>query len=174
MLSCGEKRSLAVLPLRRGLTLAILALVLAACNSELEEGMVAGDANARIEGSVIYRERMMLPPEAKIEVQFQDISQADAMASVLATAQLAPRSGPPYAFAIDYDPGRIDKRRRYALRASISVGDSLMFASTDYIDPFSGNPVEILVRRVAEPVKTSRESPGASRPSTGDAWHDEQ
>jgi hypothetical protein len=34
--------------------------------------------------------------------------------------------------------------------------------------------VEILVRRVAEPVKTSRESPGASRPSTGDAWHDEQ
>ena len=135
--------------------------------------MVAGDAKARIEGSVVYRERMMLPPEAQIAVQFEDISQADAMASVLATVQLAPRGGPPYAFAIDYDPGRIDKRRRYALRASISVGDSLMFTSTDYIDPFSGNPVEILVRRVAEPVKASRESRGDSRPPTGDAWHDE-
>ncbi len=135
--------------------------------------MVAEDTNARIEGSVTYRERMMLPPEAQIEVQFEDISQADAMASVLATVQLAPRGGPPYAFAIDYDPGRIDKRRRYALRASISVGDSLMFTSTDYIDPFSGNPVEILVRRVAEPVKASRESRGGSRPPAGDVWHAE-
>jgi putative lipoprotein len=171
MLSCGEKRSLPGLPLRAGLALAILALVLAACNSELAEVIVAGDAKARIEGSVVYRERMMLPPEAQIEVQFQDISQADAMASVLATVQLAPRGGPPYAFAIDYDPGRIDKRRRYALRASISVGDSLMFTSTDYIDPFSGNPVEVLVRRVAEPVKASRESRGDSRPPTGDALH---
>jgi putative lipoprotein len=171
MLSCGEKRSLAGLPLRAGLTLAILALALAACNSELEEGMVAEDTKARIEGSVIYRERMMLPPEAQIEVQFQDISQADAMASVLATVQLTSRGGPPYAFAIDYDPGRIDKRRRYALRASISVGDSLMFTSTDYIDAFSGNPVEILVRRVAEPVKASRESRGDPGPSTGDILH---
>lgn len=120
--------------------------------------MPAPDAVARIEGSIFYRERMMLPSEALIEVQFQDISQADAMASVLATVELAARGGPPYAFAIDYDPARIDKRRRYALRASISVGDNLMFTSTDYIDPFSGNPVEILVSRVAEPIKSRLES----------------
>jgi len=158
MLSRVTKRSVACLPWRAGPTLGMLALTLAACNSELEGGRVAGEAKARIEGSVVYRERMMLPPEAQIEVQFQDISQADALASVLATVQIAPRGGPPYAFAIDYDPGRIDKRRRYALRASISVGENLMFTSTDYIDPFGGNPVEILVRRVAEPVKASHAS----------------
>ena len=133
-------------------------LALAACDSGPEKSMFTEDAVARIEGTVVYRERMMLPPEALIEVQFQDISQADAMATVLATVQLAARGGPPYAFAIDYDPRHIDKRRRYALRATISVGDSLLFTSTDYVDPFSGDPAEILVRRVAEPVKSHLES----------------
>lgn len=108
---------------------------------------------ARIEGSVYYRERMMLPPGAEVEVQLQDISRADAMATVLATVLITPEGGPPYDFAIDYDPARIDERMRYALRATISVADKLMFSSTDYIDPFSGNPVEVLVRRTAEAVK---------------------
>lgn len=132
----------------------VLALVtLTGCGSGQENA--GGDSVARVEGTVFYRERIMLPPGAVVEVQLQDISRADAMASVLATVLLTPQGGPPYSFAIDYDPARIDTRLRYALRATISVEDRLMFTSTEYIDPFAGNPVEVLVQRVAEPVRHS-------------------
>lgn len=107
----------------------------------------------KIEGTVFYRERMMLPPGVEVEVQLQDISRADAMARVIATVSQVPEGAPPYPFAIEYDPASIDPRMRYALRATISLDDQLMFASNEYIDPFQGNPVEVLVQRVAEPVQ---------------------
>jgi putative lipoprotein len=131
---------------------------LVACGDEREEKM-AGEpaAMGRIEGSVIYRERMMLPPGFDVEIQLQDISRADAMATTLASVLLTPEGAPPYNFVIDYDPATIDSRLRYALRATISNGEQLLFTSTDYIDPFKGNPVEILVRRVPEAVR--REGP---------------
>lgn len=141
--------------------LVLLALCgLAACGNggagsdPVAAGEAAGGdgAVAKIEGSVIYRERMLLPPGFEVEVQLQDISKADAMATVMATVLLQPASGPPYPFAIEYDPSTIDPRMRYALRATIAVDGRMMFSSTDYIDPFAGNPVEILVRRVPEPV----------------------
>ena len=111
------------------------------------------DGMDKIEGVVFYRERMMLPPGAEVEVQLQDISRADAMARVLATVSQVPGGAPPYPFVIEYDAAGIDPRMRYALRATISLGDQLMFTSNEYIDPFQGNPVEVLVQRVAEPVQ---------------------
>lgn len=113
-----------------------------------------------IEGEVFYRERMMLPPGAELEVQLQDISRADAMATVMTSVLIQPQGGPPYPFTINYDPTVIDPRMRYALRATISRGDRLLFTTTEYIDPFSGNPVQIMVQRVAEPVtKAPAEEP---------------
>ena len=133
-----------------------LVAILGACGSDQGSAdLAAAGSAARVEGTVIYRERMLLPPGAEVEVQLQDISKADALASVIATVLFTPEGGPPYHFAIDYDPARIDQRLRYALRATISVGEQLMFSSTDYIDPFAGSPVEILVQRVAEPVRHS-------------------
>lgn len=138
-----------------GRVLAGLALVtLVACGDDtgtVQPG--GGGAMGRIEGTVFYRERMLLPPGVELEVQLQDISRADAMATVLATVTRQPDGSPPYAFAIEYDPASIDPRKRYALRATISRDDQLLFTSTEYIDPFQGNPVEVMVQRVAEPVQ---------------------
>jgi len=141
------------------LCLAVLACTgLLACDAEEP---ASGDGptmiTARIEGSVFYRERMMLPPGIEVEVQLQDISRADAMATVLASALLTPQGAPPYQFRIDYDPSEIHSGMTYALRATIRNDDQLLFTSTEYIDPFQGNPVEILVQRVPEPVR--REGP---------------
>ena len=103
---------------------------------------------SRIEGSVFYRERMLLPPGSQVEVQLEDISRADAPAEVLASVLITPEGGPPYPFAIDYAAPQIDQRMRYALRARIEHEGRLLFTNTEYIDPFGGNPVEILVQRI--------------------------
>ena len=154
----------AVLRLLLGTTV----LALAACGSDAPPPTQATSAEettvSSIEGEVFYRERMMLPPGAEVEVQLQDISRADALASVMATVIQRPESGPPYPFAIEYDPGAIDPRMRYALRATISLGDKLLFTSTEYIDPFAGNPLKIMVQRVAEPVDRA---PAAEQPVAG-------
>ena len=131
-------------------------LVMSGCDSQTGAVAVSetGEpAMAVVEGAVVYRERMMLPPDAEVEVQLQDISRADAMATVMASVQFKATGGPPYPFSIAYDTRRIDPRMRYGLRATISVGEQLMFTTTEYIDPFAGNPLEVLVQRVAEPVR---------------------
>lgn len=155
---------LAVLRVLLGATL----LALAACGSDAPPPTQATSAEeatvSSIEGEVFYRERMMLPPGAEVEVQLQDISRADALATVMATVMQRPESGPPYPFAIEYDPETIDPRMRYALRATISLGEKLLFTSTEYIDPFAGNPLRIMVQRVAEPVDRAA---GVEQPVAG-------
>jgi len=105
-------------------------------------------ATAKIEGAVVYRERMALPPGAEVEVVLEDVSRADAPATILATFTLKAEKAPPYPFSIDYDASQIDSRMTYALRATIRVDGKMMFTTMDYTDPFSGNPVEVLVKRV--------------------------
>lgn len=134
------------------LGLALTGLV--ACGDDGAPPAPTGESGmGKIEGTVFYRERILLPPGVELEVQLQDISRVDAMARVLATVSQVPEDAPPYSFEIEYDPGSINPRMRYALRATISQGDQLLFTSTEYIDPFQGNPVEVLVQRVAEPVQ---------------------
>ena len=108
-----------------------------------------------IEGEVYYRERMLLPPGAEVEVQLQDISRADAPASVMASVMFKPEAPPPWPFSIEYDPAQVDARSRYALRATVTRGGKLLFTSTEYIDPFAAGPVKVLVSRV----------PGSARPA---------
>ncbi len=153
----------------QALCLALFAMVgLVACGGGREHAPAAKSreesAMARIEGNVFYRERMLLPPGAEVEVQLQDVSRADAMAEVLASVMLTPQGGPPYPFVIEYDPLVVDQRMRCALRATISVNGRLMFTSDTSIDPFAGNPVEVLVRRVPEPAQAT------GMPLAGTRW----
>jgi putative lipoprotein len=146
--------------------LGISLLGLTACGGEQQslapEGESAVEAvkMAKIEGEVFYRERIMIAPDSEIEVQLEDISRADALATVMASVSFQARGGPPYAFAIEYDPARIDSRMRYALRARITSPDGeLMFTNTEYIDPFSGNPVQVLVQGMARPTPVPEPEP---------------
>lgn len=137
-----------------GAFLLISGLLVSGCDSSRTDVAEHAESMPQIVGSVIYRERMMLPPGSDLEIQLQDVSRADAPASVLATVMMTPEGGPPYPFSIDYNPAQIDDRMQYALRATIRLDNRLLFTNTDYIDAFGGNPVEVLVRRVPESVKS--------------------
>jgi putative lipoprotein len=138
------------------LLLAACAVLLAACGDQIPDKAAEGGSMAeqsQVSGEVIYRERMLLPPGAEVEVHLEDISRADALATVLASVRFPAENGPPFPFVIEYDPARIDARMRYAIRATIRREDQLIFTTTEYIDPFAAQPLEVMVYRVAEPVK---------------------
>ncbi len=124
-----------------------LCLSMLACTGE-EMAADGTTTTAKIEGVVVYRERIALPPTAEIEIVFEDVSRPDAPATVLSTLIMEAKNGPPYAFSIDYSPEQIDSRMTYALRATIRVEGKVKFTTMDYTNPFSGNPVNVLVRMV--------------------------
>jgi putative lipoprotein len=104
-------------------------------------------------GSVIYRERIALDPNAVIEVQLLDVSKADAPAEVIASQTLeAEGRQVPIPFELTYDPAQIDERFSYTVSARILVNDRLRWISQDaYPVLTQGSPVsdvEIVVKMV--------------------------
>ncbi|MEZ5275139.1 MAG: YbaY family lipoprotein [Opitutaceae bacterium] len=108
-------------------------------------------AKAVVSGTVVYRERMMLRPGSVLEVTLEDVSLADVPARQIATYRKEDPGSPPFPFELLYDPGTIDERHTYAVRARITVEEQLRFTSdTTYpvITRGHGNKVEILVKGV--------------------------
>lgn len=95
-----------------------------------------------ISGEVWYRERIALPPGAKVIVTLEDQSRADAPADVLTDYTHVVDGPGPYSFRLVYNPSAIDDRMKYGLRARIENDGKLLFTSTEHIDPFAGEPGE--------------------------------
>lgn len=105
-----------------------------------------------IEGSVWYRERVALPPSAKIYVYLEDVARMDVPSDLVATTSVDPRGGPPWSFALSYDPERLHDRGRYVVRVRIEADGRLLFTSTESIPAFDRDlraPLEILVSEVS-------------------------
>lgn len=135
---------------------ALLAALLAGVFSMLVGAPAVAQGNATVTGEVLYRERIALPPSARVIIQLQDVSFADAAATVLAEQIIDPAGkGPPYAFQLTYDAAKIDSRFSYAVRAQIKDGDTLLFTTTErYAVITQGNPVSgirIIVNPVGAP-----------------------
>jgi putative lipoprotein len=90
---------------------------------------LAGGESASVAGSVTYRERIALTPEASVEVQLLDVSIADASAKIIASQTIQPEHQVPIPFELVYDPTEIDERFTYAVRATIRDGGRLMFTT---------------------------------------------
>lgn len=102
---------------------ALLPLLLAGC-----AGSGTAPQTESVTGTVTYLQRIALPPAAVIKVQLIDVSRADAAAVVLGEqAYTAEGRQAPFAFAIPYDPARIDQRFTYAVSARIEDGGTLLF-----------------------------------------------
>lgn len=104
-----------------------------------------------LSGTVSYRERIALPPDARVTVRISDVSLMDVAAPVIAETELATGGRQvPIAFSLDYDPARIEARGRYAVSARITDGGGRLIWITDtHVDlPPPGQGVDLLLVRV--------------------------
>lgn len=116
----------------------------------------AGSANApaaqaRISGTVLYRERVLLPPNARLQVQLIDSLLADTPRAVLAETTTDKLGAPPIAFALDYDPSTIRDSGMYGLHAALYGPDGALLFVTDTrqaVAPGSDVPVQLLLKHV--------------------------
>lgn len=82
-------------------------------------------------GTVAYRTRQALPAGAVVEVQFVDVSRADAPADVLSRQVLVTTGEQvPLPFTITYTPGALATGRRYAVQATIAIDGRVRFRTT--------------------------------------------
>ena len=123
-------------------------------------GQVAAEART-ISGKVVYRERMMLPPGAVVEVKLVDISRADAPARTISETRITDAKASPIPYTLRFDSAQIEPRRTYALQARIQRGDRLLFINTTRHAVFAGgrDDGEIQVEHVAAQVPPSPSSP---------------
>lgn len=110
---------------------------------------------AALTGTVTYRERIALPPDAVVTVRLLDVSLADAPSVTLAEQAIrAEGRNVPIPYTLAYDPGRVDARHRYVVRAEIRDGAGALRWTTDTAIPVltDGAPsdgVEVRVVQVA-------------------------
>jgi len=116
---------------------------------------------ATVTGTVLYLERMALPPEAVLEVRVEDVSLADAPARTIGVSTMPNAGQVPIPFSVTYEPADVQPGHSYAVRATIRVGESLWFTTTQ-MHPVLPNSTQtdagtIRVERVhAEPPRSDR------------------
>jgi uncharacterized lipoprotein YbaY len=100
-----------------------------------------------LRGTATYRERLALPPDAVFEAVLQDVSLADAPATVLGRFRREPAGQPPFRFEIEYDDAAVTSRRRYAVRATVTHQGRLLFTTDRHYPVLDGGnaPLEMLL-----------------------------
>lgn len=105
----------------RAIALVVTALLIGACQSGPAPRTAApGSAApvASIHGHAFYLERIALPPGAILDVQLIADPASDAPATI-ARSSFSDLHGPPFDFALPYDPARLSADTQYALRATV-------------------------------------------------------
>lgn len=104
-------------------------------------------------GTVTYRPRIALPPNAVVEVSLVDVSRADAPAITLASQRIVTGGRQvPIPFQLVYNPDSIDERYSYAVQARIMVDGELRFINTSRVAVLTqGHPSQVEV--VVDPVR---------------------
>ncbi|WIO75203.1 YbaY family lipoprotein [Porticoccaceae bacterium LTM1] len=83
----------------------------------------------QITGTISYRERILLKPDAVIEVKLEDVSRADAPAVEIGRKVITEPGTPPIAFSLEFDPKNINPRMSYQVRATIRRGEQLQMTT---------------------------------------------
>jgi putative lipoprotein len=105
-----------------------------------------------VSGTVTYRQRIALPPNALVQVKLQEISKQGTLPVVIGE-QIIPTQGRqvPFPFEVNYNQNTINPSYTYTVEARIIVDNRLSFINpTPYPVITGGNPnrVEIVLNQV--------------------------
>lgn len=144
---------------------ALAVLVAAMC------GVTSSSAHAAdvaFSGSAVYRERMALPATAALVVELIDLARP---AVVLGETKVEPSGQVPIAFSLAVDSSKLAAGGAYALKARITVGDAVWFASGEPVPVNSSTAgasgLSLLLLRTSD--KAASDAAAAS-PLPGTAW----
>lgn len=133
---------------------------------------VAQSANgAAVTGTITYGVRMALPSDASIDVRLEDVTLADAPAKVVAENVFAAKGRQvPIPFQLPYTASEIQSAHRYAVRATISAANKLLFTTTQaYPVITNGAPtkVDLVLQSVGHIADSTAAAPNGLR---GTKW----
>jgi uncharacterized lipoprotein YbaY len=105
-------------------------------------------------GTATYREGTMLPPNAMFEATLEDVSRADAPATVLATSRIFPADElPPYRYELSAPRANLPATARVVVRARITVAGRLWFTTTQaypvQVERVGKQTIDVLLRAPA-------------------------
>ncbi len=80
-----------------------------------------------LSGTITYRPRIDLTPQAIVKVWLQDVSRQDVVATNLDEVEIRDPGQVPIAFRVQYDPAQIQPGHRYTLLVKIYEGDRTRF-----------------------------------------------
>jgi putative lipoprotein len=103
---------------------------------------------AFLTGTVVYRQRNALTPEAEVQVELRDVTLQDVESILIAKQVISTPGQVPISFSLEYDPTRIAGGRTYAISARITDRGQLQFVTDTRIPVLTGGlqaPVEIVV-----------------------------
>ncbi|MBE2222010.1 MAG: META domain-containing protein [Anaerolineae bacterium] len=106
---------------------------------------------AEVTGEIVYKERIALPDDATVTVQIQDISLADAPATVIGEqSYLTEGQQVPLPFVVAYDSAAIEENHSYGLSIRITAADETLLFTNDTVIPVitNGNPTSDIVANV--------------------------
>ena len=128
---------------------------------------LAGCTNT-ITGDIYYRERIALPPDARVSVALEDVSRADTPATTISKTEFTPETQVPIPFSLTYKTSDINNNHRYALRAQIrSAENQLLWATVEHYGVLTQDSpkdrVSLQVARADQTSVTNQSSDDARR-----------
>ena len=112
------------------------------------ETPVPPPASAVLNGTVTYRQRVALTPEAEVHVELRDVPPANGEPILIAKKVITRPGQVPVAFTLTYDPSRILDGHSYVVSARIADRGQLAFVTESPIPVLTGDvspAIEILV-----------------------------
>ena len=146
-----------------------MTLLAAACAAPQKAGVDSTPSlSGKLSGSVRYRERIALPPDAVLQVALLDVSRMDVAATLIAETTIFPEGQVPIPFELEYDRQQIDSRMVYALRATIRRGENFLFVTDTHYPVLTrghGESADIVLVRSG-----GASAPVADADLTGTRW----
>jgi uncharacterized lipoprotein YbaY len=106
----------------------------------------------QIHGSAYFVERVLMPPDAVLDVQLIDDRIANTPNAIIAEQTYGSLQGPPYDFRLTYDPSRMKSGMTYSLHAELRSGNGhLEFVTDPRIPVTPGDKDVVSVRMVRVP-----------------------